>query len=173
MTRHPQILSTGSYVPERVITNAEMDEILGEPTSVSSLGNRFINLDNDYEDFVTANITFAGGGFGNVTTTTCDFIGRYTGEVFLEKGTLYYDGLTATLYTAKAGEEKQEIPYGDIHPEWENGVYREMREFVEACLGEHPVTIPGEDGVRVVEVAEACYRSINEGGPVALPLPRD
>ena len=33
MTRHPQILSTGSYVPERVITNAEMDEILGEPTS--------------------------------------------------------------------------------------------------------------------------------------------
>ncbi|MGB9775601.1 MAG: 3-oxoacyl-ACP synthase III family protein [Anaerolineae bacterium] len=31
--RHAQILSTGSYVPERVVTNAEMDEILGEPTS--------------------------------------------------------------------------------------------------------------------------------------------
>jgi 3-oxoacyl-[acyl-carrier-protein] synthase-3 len=33
MTRHAQILGTGSYVPERVITNAEMDEILGEETS--------------------------------------------------------------------------------------------------------------------------------------------
>lgn len=33
MTRFAQILSTGSYVPERVVTNAEMDEILGEKTS--------------------------------------------------------------------------------------------------------------------------------------------
>jgi len=31
--RHAQILSTGSYVPERVVTNAEIDEILGENTS--------------------------------------------------------------------------------------------------------------------------------------------
>lgn len=33
MDRHPQILSTGSYVPERVVTNAEIDQILGEQTS--------------------------------------------------------------------------------------------------------------------------------------------
>ena len=33
MTRHAQILATGSYVPERVITNAEMDVLLGEATS--------------------------------------------------------------------------------------------------------------------------------------------
>ena len=33
MNRYAQILSTGSYVPERVITNAEMDRILGEPVS--------------------------------------------------------------------------------------------------------------------------------------------
>jgi len=29
--RHPQIISSGSYVPEKIITNAEMDQILGEP----------------------------------------------------------------------------------------------------------------------------------------------
>jgi 3-oxoacyl-[acyl-carrier-protein] synthase-3 len=33
MARYAQILSTGSYVPERVVTNAEIDEILGEPTT--------------------------------------------------------------------------------------------------------------------------------------------
>ncbi len=33
MARHAQILSTGSYVPERTITNAEIDEILGESTN--------------------------------------------------------------------------------------------------------------------------------------------
>lgn len=31
--RHAQILSTGSYVPDRVVTNAEIDEILGESTN--------------------------------------------------------------------------------------------------------------------------------------------
>ncbi|MGQ9522174.1 MAG: 3-oxoacyl-ACP synthase III family protein [Anaerolineae bacterium] len=31
--RCAQIIATGSYVPERVITNAEIDEILGEPTN--------------------------------------------------------------------------------------------------------------------------------------------
>ncbi len=29
---HPQILSTGSYVPERVVTNAEVDALLGKST---------------------------------------------------------------------------------------------------------------------------------------------
>ena len=32
MNRHPQILATGSYVPERVVTNAEVDALLGEST---------------------------------------------------------------------------------------------------------------------------------------------
>lgn len=32
MARHPQIISTGSYVPERVVTNAEVDALLGEST---------------------------------------------------------------------------------------------------------------------------------------------
>ena len=30
MPRTAQILSTGSYVPERVVTNDEMDQIMGE-----------------------------------------------------------------------------------------------------------------------------------------------
>lgn len=32
MTRYAQILSTGSYVPERIVTNAEVDQLLGEST---------------------------------------------------------------------------------------------------------------------------------------------
>ncbi|MBS3783329.1 MAG: ketoacyl-ACP synthase III, partial [Anaerolineae bacterium] len=33
MTRYAQILATGSYVPERTISNAEIDELLGESTN--------------------------------------------------------------------------------------------------------------------------------------------
>ena len=32
MARHPVILATGSYVPERVVTNAEVDALLGAST---------------------------------------------------------------------------------------------------------------------------------------------
>jgi 3-oxoacyl-[acyl-carrier-protein] synthase-3 len=33
MTRNVQILSTGSYVPERLVTNGEVDKLIGESTS--------------------------------------------------------------------------------------------------------------------------------------------
>src|SRR4030065_1095367 len=33
MTRHVKILATGSHVPERIVTNAEVDALLGESTS--------------------------------------------------------------------------------------------------------------------------------------------
>jgi len=39
MTRNAQILSTGSYVPERVVTNAEVDALIGESTNEWLLAN--------------------------------------------------------------------------------------------------------------------------------------
>ncbi len=39
MSKHPQILATGSYVPERVVTNAEVDALLGESTDEWLIAN--------------------------------------------------------------------------------------------------------------------------------------
>lgn len=39
MARHPQILSTGSYVPERVVTNEEVDALMGVSTNEWLLAN--------------------------------------------------------------------------------------------------------------------------------------
>lgn len=39
MTRNVQILSTGSYVPERVVTNEEVDALMGESTNEWLLAN--------------------------------------------------------------------------------------------------------------------------------------
>lgn len=144
--------------------------VLGPAAWATAVGKRYINPENDYEDFINAQITFKNGGVGVLTSGFSDYIGRYSGEIFLSRGTLYFDSVSQTVHTRKDGEEKQVLPYAEVHPEWENGVYREMREFAEACLGETPVTIPGEEGLRAVEVAEACYRSIETGKPVGLPL---
>jgi 3-oxoacyl-[acyl-carrier-protein] synthase-3 len=39
MNRYPQILGTGSYVPSRVVTNAEVDALIGESTNEWLLAN--------------------------------------------------------------------------------------------------------------------------------------
>ena len=58
--RYAQILSTGRYVPERVMTNAEFDKLLGEPVSdwlVQNVGIRerhFMAADQTTSDLATA-----------------------------------------------------------------------------------------------------------------------
>ena len=53
-----QILSTGSYVPERVVTNAEMEEILGEPVDqwlIENVGireRRFMSPEQTTSDLI-------------------------------------------------------------------------------------------------------------------------
>ncbi|HEX7975830.1 MAG TPA: ketoacyl-ACP synthase III [Anaerolineales bacterium] len=60
MNRIAQILSTGSYVPERVVTNAEVDRLIGEPTGdwlVQNVGIRerhFMAPDQTTSDLVVA-----------------------------------------------------------------------------------------------------------------------
>jgi 3-oxoacyl-[acyl-carrier-protein] synthase-3 len=58
MTRYAQILSTGSYVPERVVTNAEIDQLLGADTSqwlvdnVGILERRWMSDDQVTSDLI-------------------------------------------------------------------------------------------------------------------------
>jgi len=58
LERFVQILSTGSYVPDRVITNQEMDEIIGEPVAqwlVENVGiceRRIMSPDQTTSDLV-------------------------------------------------------------------------------------------------------------------------
>jgi len=60
MKRHAQILATGSYVPERVVTNAEIDQVLGESTSewlIENVGireRRWMSPDQTTSDLVVA-----------------------------------------------------------------------------------------------------------------------
>lgn len=145
-----------------------MLRILGEAASVSAVGKNFINDEVDYEDFVNAQIHFKNGGIGTITSGCCDALGRNSGEIYLTGGTIYYDSLSQAVYVGREGQERQVIPYAEIYPAGESGVAREVREFIEVCLGEGPITIPGEDGLRAVEIGEAAYQSIAIGAPVFL-----
>lgn len=148
-----------------------MLRILGPARAVTAVGGRFTNDENDYEDTVMATVAFENGSAGSITSMQCDYLGRNSGEIYCEKGSLYFDSLIEQVRVGKDGAEAEILPYADIHPEWENGFYREIREFAELCLGEGENTIPGEDGLAAVEIAQACYLSLREGRTVQLPLP--
>jgi len=145
--------------------------ILGDAHSVTAAGKFFPESQEDFENFITAQIRFKSGALGTITSVCGDYIGRHTAEIYLSSGTIYYDSLLEQVIIGRKGQEREVLAYKDIHPEWEGGVAREMREFAEACLGECPVTIPPEQGMRAVEVAQAAYRSAAEGTTVILPLP--
>jgi predicted dehydrogenase len=162
----------GGMLPEVNVHEIDlMLNIMGPATSVTALGGNYTYPEVDYEDFVNVQITFAGGGIGCVTSGCCDYVGQNSGEVYLERGTIVYNSLAGQVHIGRDGHESEVLAYQDIYPDAENAVAREMREFIEACLGEHPVTIPGEDGMRAVEICEAAYLSIQEGRTVDLPLP--
>jgi 3-oxoacyl-[acyl-carrier-protein] synthase-3 len=100
MKRYAQILSTGSYVPERVVTNAEMDEILGETTSdwlIENVGireRRWMSSDQTTSDLIVeasrkaierAGIQAADIDMLIVSTDTPDYLSPSTSVVVQDK----------------------------------------------------------------------------------------
>jgi 3-oxoacyl-[acyl-carrier-protein] synthase-3 len=100
MKRIAQILSTGSYVPERIVTNAEMDQILEESTSewlVENVGireRRWMAPDQTTSDLIVeasrqaierAGINAADIDLLIVSTDTPDYLSPSTAVVVQDK----------------------------------------------------------------------------------------
>jgi 3-oxoacyl-[acyl-carrier-protein] synthase-3 len=100
MTRNAQILSTGSYVPERVVTNAEVDALMGESTNEWLLANvgikerRWMALDQTTSDLIVeaskkalgrAGVSAADLDMVIVSTDTPDYLSPSTSVVVQHK----------------------------------------------------------------------------------------
>jgi 3-oxoacyl-[acyl-carrier-protein] synthase III len=77
--RHAQILSTGSYVPDKIITNTEMDIILGEPVSQWLIDNvgireRHIMADNQTTSDLVVEAANAAITRAGITPSQLDLI---------------------------------------------------------------------------------------------------
>ena len=142
--------------------------IMGEVERVAAFAGNYVHGEVDYEDMVHLVLRFRNGGIGSLVGGTSSAIGAYEGKVFCKEGSIFW-GWGGLRYRKFEGEEvhveDEELPTGP-------GVRRELREFVEAIREGKPVTIPGEEGRRAVEVVEAAYRSAELGQEVVLPLER-
>src|SRR5512139_1089311 len=100
MTRNAQILSTGSYVPDRVVANAEVDALIGESTSdwlIANVGireRRWMSPDQTTSDLIVEASRKAIGRAGIsasdldliiVSTDTPDYLSPSTSVVVQSK----------------------------------------------------------------------------------------
>ncbi len=147
-----------------------MRQILGEAQTVYASMDNYVNPELDYEDFVHMVINFQQGGRGALLAGHAAKLGSYDGKIFCTNGTVFFDNKTGQV-TYKIGDgEAQTISYAETGEGYERGVDREIREFIEAVLYDTEVTIPGIEGLRNIEIAQAAQISAASNRVVELPL---
>jgi len=148
-----------------------MRQILGEAETVyASMGN-YVTPEVDYEDFAYVLVNFQGGGRGCLLSGHAGVMGTYDGKLYCTEGTLFFDSRTAQVaYQRKGDHEPTTLAYAETAKGYEPGVQREMREFVEAVVNDTEITIPGTEGLRNTEVAQAAHISAFANRVVTLPL---
>ena len=145
--------------------------VCGDVETVYAVGGIYHQKEADYPDIALVSMKFRNGAVGVLHASQATAIGGYGGHVDCEQGSIDFPvfwGEGGGLKFGKFGEEPTFIAAGDI--EAETPVQHEVRLFVEAIRDDTPVAVPGEEGRAAIEIAEAAYRSIETGQPIALPL---
>jgi predicted dehydrogenase len=143
-----------------------MGHICGDAVSVCASAHRYVHQRMQTPDQVFMIVNFKSGAMGHLHSSAASAIGEGNCRVQCREGAIFYRG--STLQHGGFGKEPEAIEAGEI--EVEPAVTREVREWVEAALDDTPVTIPGADGRKAVELAEAAYESARSAKPVQLPL---
>jgi len=143
-----------------------MLHLFGEATEVHSFANHTVIGELDYPDTVVVNLRFASGAIAQLTAGLADRIGSYAGEIVGTEGSVHFNARRGEILVRIGAEELRTINFGDL--ELEHPVRREVREFIDAVRDDRPVTIPGEEGLRVVRVACAAVQSAGTGKIVRL-----
>lgn len=143
-----------------------MGQLCGDAIKVCASAHRYVHERMQTPDQVFMLVDFASGAMGQLHSSAASAIGDGNTKVQCREGAVFFAG--GTLRHGRFGQEPEVIESGEIQVE--NAVTREVREWVEAVLDDIAVTIPGSDGRKAVELAEAAYESARSGKPVKLPL---
>lgn len=165
--RHTMADSGGALFEIHIHEIDFMCQIFGEPTAVWAVTGRFMLDDVDYYDTAAVLTRFQGGKPVQFLTGNCAIEGRYDGKILCTEANIYYTGF-GDVHVRTADGEVIDLTRKDLADKYEPGVKREIREFVEAIAYDRPVTIPGEEGLRAVRVAEAAVKSGESGEVVRL-----
>lgn len=147
-----------------------MRQVMGEAKTVYAAMDNYVTPECDYEDFVQMVVNFQSGGSGTLLAGHAAKMGAYDGKIFLTGGTIMFSHQQREIRWVAEGGDPQTTTYDEAAEGYEPGVQREIREFVEAVLDDTEVTIPGGEGLRNTEIAQAAGISAASNRVVELPL---
>jgi inositol 2-dehydrogenase len=129
----------------------------------------------EYGDVVagTMNLRYERGAIGNVESYVQSvYAYDVRTEVVGSKGSIFIGSIeqTPAIFLSAAGSN-QELADHFLN-RFADAYLAEMRDFVQAILGDRPVRITGEDGVRALATAVAAEKSHKLGKPVRVVLER-
>ena len=142
--------------------------LMGEPQTVFARTDRLSDLDLDVEDSAEVIMTFANGDTGNIHLDMIDRASTRNCRITGTEGTITWDGLTHQVRLWSAANNE----WQDLHPASEidrNAMYvAELNHFLTSIETGQTPEVTGEDGKRVVEIAEAIKRSSIEQRVISL-----
>ncbi|MCD6368640.1 MAG: inositol 2-dehydrogenase [Thermoproteales archaeon] len=122
-------------------------------------------------DVVTINFRFDNGAIGLIHGSRKSVFGYdLRTEVMGTEGTLYIGTLQDHMFAHGRGDG---LVYGGVQWFWKrfyDAYVEEDQSFINAVKKDEEPLVAGIDGLRAVEIAEACWKSYREKKPVEIPL---
>ena len=144
--------------------------VFGKPVAVSGWDLNFNPSSPLWSQATTAVIEFESGAVCTVVEGMFNPISRSEVEISGTEGALRFGWGGTFLYRSLTGGPELDRRSADIAEGRENGLHRELREWIEAIQNDTPTTIPGEEGMANIELALAILESSKRKARVELPL---
>ncbi|MDA1192393.1 MAG: Gfo/Idh/MocA family oxidoreductase [Candidatus Poribacteria bacterium] len=139
--------------------------VCGDVKAVSAVGGNFVEKGQDYPDVALVSLQFTSGAVGVLHSSNASAIGGYGGRVDCTEGSIFFPtfwGGGSGIQLKRFDGDAEKIESGDLKVE--TPVKAELRAFVDAILNDTDTPIGLKDGKAIVQVAEAAYNSIAQGG---------
>ena len=120
-------------------------------------------------DVVSINFKFSSGAQGIIHGSRKSAFGYdLRTEVLGTEGTVYVGSNIDNMFSCglKEGIMYQGIPW--FERRFYDAYVEELKHFINAVLKDEEPLITAEDGLKVVQIAEACWKSVKEGKPISI-----
>ena len=144
--------------------------VFGKPVAVMGYDISFDPNAPLWAQVTTGVIEFESGAICTLTEGMFNPIGRSEVEISGTGGAVRFHWGTDFTYRSLCGKEDFDKTGAEIAEGIENGVRREIREWIEAIINDTPCTIPGEEGMANIELALAILESSKRKERIVLPL---
>jgi predicted dehydrogenase len=144
--------------------------VFGRPVAVSGWDICFDPASPLWAQATTGVIEFESGAVCTITEGMYNPIGRSEVEIAGTGGAVRFHWGQDFTYRSLSGREDFDKTGAEIGEGVENGVRREVREWIEAIANDTPATIPGEEGMANIELALAILQSSRDRTRLELPL---